>query len=155
MSDPTRSDAQSPGAAFDDRAGAERAARRLAAAGIPEAALRLTEEPRGGFLLTVAGLSPDLREQARRILAAEASGDAAGDPAHAPREVQPGFADVRPGYVPEQTYSEGVSSSQHPEGVPEPRGRFEDQLDKLPGDEGARGTEGGRARVTIISPKEA
>lgn len=172
MSDTTRTATQTPTAFFDDRADAERALRRLRETGVPERALRLTEEPQAasgaggqrGFLVTASDLPPGQLEEARRLLAADAQSargtrgpaeDAATDPAHAPREVQPGFADVRPGYIPEPTYSTTVDSSQHPEGVPEPRGRFEDQLDKLPEGDEPRDAERGRARVTIISPKEA
>lgn len=167
MSDTMRTASPTQSAFFPHRADAARALSRLRAAGVPESALHLSEEPqsaesggRSGFVVTASGLSPGQSDQVARLLGeggAGASGsgdDASTDPAHAPREVQPGFADVRPGYIPEPTYSTAVDSSQHPEGVPEPRGRFESQLDNLPEDGEPREGQGGRARVTIISPKE-
>jgi len=162
MSDPTRTASQAPSAFFSDRADAERALSRLRAAGVPDSALRLQATGAGGrngFTVTASGLSPSQRDEVDRLLAERSAGggrdDASADPAHAPREVQPGFADVRPGYIPEPTYSTAVDSSQHPEGVPEPRGRFESQLDNLPEGGERRDAGEGRARVTIISPKES
>lgn len=146
MSDPTRTAGQTLSAAFDDPHRAREALRSLREAGLPDSALRLDEDPRdaagsrGGSAIVVRteGLASDQVERARRILAA------GGDAEHAPRRVQPGFADAPPGYVPDPDYGEDL---------PEPRGRFEGQLDDLPDDAGR--AEGGHARVTIISPKEA
>jgi len=152
MSDPTRTAGETLTALFDDPHRARQALRRLQEIGIPDAALRLSEDPgsaggRSEIAVGTASLAADQVERARRVLAeggaAGARGAAGGETSHEPRRVQPGFADAPPGYVPDPDYGEDL---------PEPRGRFEDQIDNLPGD---AGSENGRARVTIISPKEA
>lgn len=104
-------------ARFADRAEAERALDRLRAAGLSET--RVSD--RDGYAVTVDA-PPDRRAEVERLL----------DPALAPRPVQPGFKDVRPGFVPEPADYPVDRGHDDPQGVEQTKGRFARQLDKLP-----------------------
>ena len=130
-----------PGAGALDKLGAFPMPRRDAQAG-------------DGCRVTVSGLPADRRDLVARLLH-EAGGvgvaDRAGrgpsgatEPAAA-RPVQPGFADPAPGFVPDAAEfppTRIAGEGQAPDEVGASKGRFAEQLDRLPEGRAERGTSG-------------
>jgi hypothetical protein len=106
----------------DDGAPAEGPVRLIAAAASADGRARAAEALRAaGGRLIEAG--PDAYPAPR----------AAAEPGPPPRRVQPGFADARPGFVPDP-----APSPEPDPATDQPRGRFAEQLDRLPETDGRR-----------------
>jgi len=111
---------------------------------------------RDGCLVTVSDLPADRQDVAARLLheagGANVSDETARNQSDASdsgqtRPVQPGFTDVAPGFVPKTAEfppSRTAGEHQAPDEVADSKGRFAEQLDRLPENERARDPSGDR-----------
>lgn len=102
------------------------------------------DSAREGWLVTVGDVDVDGRENALRLLhdaggvnvdAKGISGEPAASLPGEARPVQPGFADAAPGYVPKTAPfppTRPADADHAPDELAESKGRFADQIDRLP-----------------------